>query len=56
LKKSEPNIHGSGYVKQIRIKEPRVWLFQKPQRTAGFRERTGKEVMVSGQLFDFVNE
>ncbi len=32
------------------------WLFQKPQRTSGFHERTGKEVMVSGQLFDFFKE
>jgi hypothetical protein len=57
LKKSEPNNHGSGYVEKIRMKEPLVLVkFQKPQRTAGFHERTRKEVMVSGQLFDFFKE
>jgi hypothetical protein len=34
---------GFGYVKNIK-------------RAAGFHERTGKEVMVCGQLFEFVKE
>jgi hypothetical protein len=42
--------------KESERKKHWFWLFQKPQRTAGFHERTGKEVMVCGQLFDFVKE
>jgi hypothetical protein len=32
------------------------WLFEKPQRAAGFHEGTGREVMVCGQLLNFVKE
>ncbi len=45
-----------GMCKKIRMKEPLVLIISKPQRTAGFHERTGKEVMVCGQLFDFFKE
>jgi len=57
LKKSEPNNHGSGYVKKNRNERTTGFgYFKNLKRTAGFHERTGKEVMVCGQLFDFVKE
>jgi hypothetical protein len=57
LKKSEPNNHGSGYVKKNQNQRTAGFgYFKNLKRTAGFHERTGKEVMFCGQLFDFVKE
>ncbi len=44
---------GSWYLKKTRIKEPLVLVFQNPQRTVEFHERTSKEQMISGRSFEF---